>query len=177
MKTNLMKNELVAFVPCCLLAPIMQAEYGEKHLGWNKKILQILMDNNIHILQMPCPEATFNGLYMGLRRPCRGVSYYKQLDGFTEYCDELSEVVSFNIKELLETEKLGVIIIGIEHSPTCAASYMYTNNGTQKRQGLFIEKLTQRLDIRKYTIIGVNRRYPDKALRELERTMINLKET
>ena len=60
-------------------------------------------------------------------------------------------------------------IIGIEHSPTCAANYMYTCHGTQKRQGIFIQYISSMIDERGYQIpiIGINRRFPQKAIQLL----------
>lgn len=169
--------ELIVFVPACLLFPAFQAKYDiTTQAEWNKEFLNFFAKNNINTYQMPCPEASFHGYNQGLSRSCHGISYYEKLEGFNKYCDRLSEKMSLTIKELAHIKNFEFVIMGIEHSPTCAASYMYTRQGTQKRQGLFVEKLTQKLEDCEKTIttIGINRRYPGKAIRQLEYLYANV---
>lgn len=60
--------------------------------------------------------------------------------------------------------------IGVEHSPTCAVSYMYSHKGMLKRAGMFYEALLRELNGRgmKVPWIGINRTHPQKALKALE---------
>ena len=62
-----------------------------------------------------------------------------------------------------------IAILGIEQSPSCCVNYIYTNNGMEKRKGLFIEKLYAKIKKYNIPIIGINRKFINKSLRELEK--------
>lgn len=161
----------VVFVPGCMLCPSFQAVLEEKNMVWQQKIVDYLISRNIGMIQMPCPEASFQGYKKGVSRGAHGISYYEKLQGFREHCTALGKAVVEQIAELADAGFVVVAVIGIEHSPTCAASYMYTNQGTEKRQGIYMNAINEgiareRLDI---SIIGINRRYPDKFIRDLKR--------
>ena len=161
----------IVFVPGCMLCPAFQAVQAEKNMRWQQQIITYLVSSQIGIIQMPCPEASFQGYKKGTARGAHGVGYYEKLPGFYEHCAILGENI---VREAIELTKAGytvVAVIGIEHSPTCAASYMYTNRGTEKREGIYMhlihEEIRQnQLDI---PVMGINRRYPEKFIRDISR--------
>lgn len=163
------KDRRIVFVPGCVLCPAFQASLEDKNLIWQQKVIDFLVGRQLGILQMPCPEASFGSYQDGVFRGTHGICYYERLPGFLKYCNELGQEVVRKIKELTIAGYGVVAVIGIEHSPTCAANYMYTNHGMEKRKGIYIsvirDSLVQEcLDI---PIIGVNRRYPDKFMRDM----------
>lgn len=162
-------NDRIVFVPSCLLCPIYMAKKSEKKILWRQDIICYLNDKGYSIIQMPCPEVSFPNYHCGIKRMPHGIKYYEELEGFKEHCSKLGDQVMFQIEALCDYGYKVSAIMGIEHSPTCATSYMYTNQGTQKRQGIFIQYLAQKLKERGYLIpiIGINRRYPNKAILSL----------
>lgn len=160
----------VIFVPGCMLCPAFQAVLTEKNMSWQQEIINYLISRHIGIVQMPCPEASFQGYQEGTARGAHGISYYENLPGFQEHCAALGKTVAGQITELTQAGYSVMAIIGIEHSPTCAASYMYTNHGTEKRQGIYINIIKNELSLTCLDIpfIGVNRRYPEKFLRNIK---------
>ena len=58
--------------------------------------------------------------------------------------------------------------MGIEQSPSCCVNYIYTNQGMQKRKGIFIQKLYDKIKSYHIPIIGINRKYIKKSLEELK---------
>lgn len=166
-------NRCVVFVPGCLLCPIYQAEATEKNFQWAKAVQRLLFEKNVNIVQMPCPEASFNGYSKGLKRKPHGLKYYAELQSFEEYCELLGKKVA---KQILELEDAGckvVLILGVEHSPTCATSYIYTNKGTIHRKGIFLQKVYDFLNQKKIdvTFLGINRRFFQPSVERLKKIL------
>lgn len=164
-------RKTIAFVPGCMLCPDFQAVHAEKNMLWQQPIITYLVSRHIGIIQMPCPEASFQGYEKGAARGAHGVGYYEKLPGFCEHCAVLGKNVVKQAMELTQADYKIAAVIGIEHSPTCAASYMYTNHGTEKRKGIYMQVihagfLQNHLNI---PIVGINRRYPEKFIRDISR--------
>lgn len=162
-------QDKIIFVPSCLLCTLLMAKKPTPNMTWHNEIISFLNDRNYSIIQMPCPEASFPNYKNGLKRSPHGIKYYEELSGFSEYCFELGRQVVSQIDAFHDNGFTVVAILGIEHSPTCAASYLYTHHGTQKRQGIFIKYMAEMIKERPYDIpiIGINRRYPNKAIQSL----------
>lgn len=162
-------NEKVIFVPSCLLCPVCMAKKLNQTTVWRKEIIFYLNDNGYSMFQMPCPEASFDNCNCGLSRSPHGIKFYEELVGFKDHCYKLGDHVMSQIDAFYMSGYSVFAVMGIEHSPTCAASYIYTRKGTQKRRGIFMEYLSQMIYNRGYQIplIGINRRFPHKAIKSL----------
>ncbi len=163
------KDRKIVFVPGCVLCPAFQASLEDKNLVWQQTVIDFLVNRQLGILQMPCPEASFGSYQEGVSRGTHGIGYYERLSGFLEHCNKLGQEVVGKIKELTDAGYEIVAVIGIEHSPTCAANYIYTNHGMEKRKGIYISVIRDRL-IQKgldVPIMGVNRRYPSKFVQDM----------
>lgn len=160
------RSKKFVFVPFCLLAQSYQAK-GIVKYNWSSSIkpfVELLMDNDINIIQMPCTEATYN--HSLIREPM-GISKYDTKE-FNKYCKIKAKEVAKQIKEIITSGYEVIAILGIEQSPSCCVNYIYTNNGTENRKGLFMEKLYE--EVKEYNIpfIGINRKYINKSLNELK---------
>jgi len=160
------RSKKFIFVPFCMMAQAYQAQ-GIVKYDWKatiKPIMQLLIDNDINIIQMPCTEYTYNGL---IRKP-QGISKYNTLE-FNKNCDDLANKVIINIKNLLDAGYEIIAIMGIEQSPSCCVNYIYTNHGMENRKGIFMEKIFSGLKEENIEIpmIGINRKYINKSLKEL----------
>lgn len=82
-----------------------------------RKFLNLLMDNNISIIQLPCPELTCYGIK-------RWGHVKDQFDTphFRKHCRQLFSIYLEQIEEYINNgyEILG--IVGIEGSPTCGVN-------------------------------------------------------
>lgn len=167
------KDRKIVFVPGCVLCPAFQASLEDKNLVWQQTVIEFLVNRRLGILQMPCPEASFCSYQDGVSRGTHGIGYYERLLGFSEHCSELGQEVVRKIKELTIAGYEVVAVIGIEHSPTCAVNYMYTNHGMEKRKGIYISVIRDRLvqECLNIPIVGVNRRYPDKFMRDMSQLL------
>lgn len=160
------RSKKFVFIPFCLIAQAYQAQ-GIVKYEWKssiKPIIQLLLDNDINIIQMPCTESTYN--HSLIRQP-KGIKKYDTIE-FNEHCEKLAKSVSDNIKEVIESGYEVIAILGIEQSPSCCVNYIYTNKGMEKRRGLFIEKVYEKVKDFNIPIIGINRKYINKSLKEIE---------
>lgn len=125
--------------------------------------MQLLLDNDINIIQMPCAEVEFGN---NLIREPKGIGKYDTKE-FNEHCEKLATKVSKQLKQLLISDYEVIAILGIEQSPSCCVNYIYTNKGMEKRMGLFMGKLYEKIKDLNIHIIGINRKYITKSLKEL----------
>lgn len=167
--TNYPYNDVV-FVPGCLLCPRFQATRNE-NLVWRSETLNLLYQSGVNLVQMPCPEASFYSYEGGLQRKPHGIKHYEDLSNFGDYCNKLARSVAEQIEGFKNNGCEVLAVIGIEHSPTCAVNYMYTNCGNVKRKGLFMQSIDTILQQKNILIpiVGINRRYPRKSIEELRR--------
>lgn len=161
----------IIFVPGCLLCPSYQADSSNKNRLWNQEFFEFFFNNGIELVQMPCPESTFSNKSCGISRLPHGLQFYENLPGFSEHCQYLSTQVVAQIHDFNRYEDRVLAILGIEHSPTCAVNYMYTHLGTIHRSGIFLKYIIEALkqENMDITVIGINRRYPRKAITKLEK--------
>lgn len=160
------RSKYFVFVPFCLLSQAYQAQ-GIVKYEWKssiKPIVQLLLDNNINIIQMPCAESSFKD---NLIRKPMGLSKYNNKD-FNEHCEKLATQVANEIKNIISSDYKVIAILGIEQSPSCCVNYIYTNHGNENRMGLFIEKLYEKIKNYDIPIIGINRKYINKSFNQLK---------
>ena len=160
------RSKKFVFIPFCLIAQAYQAQ-GIVKYEWKssiKPIVDLLLNNDVNIIQMPCIEAEFNN---SLIREPKGITKYNTVE-FNEHCKTLALKVAKQIKDLVDANYEVVAILGIEQSPSCCVNYIYTNKGMEKRMGLFMEKLYANIAELKIPIIGINRKYIKKSLKDLE---------
>lgn len=160
------RSKKFVFVPFCLLAQAYQAQ-GIVKYEWKssiKPIVQLLLNNDINMVQMPCAEASYKNSL--IRKP-QGITKYDTLE-FNCHCEQLAKETWNQIKNIIENKYQVLAIIGIEQSLSCCINYIYTNKGMQNRMGLFTEKLAKKLQEYNIPFIGINRKYIHKALKELE---------
>ena len=160
------RSKFFIFVPFCLMAQSFQAK-GIVNYEWRdsiKPFMEMLIKEDINIIQMPCAEASFQN---SLVREPQGITKYNTKE-FNGHCEELAESVANMTREVINSGYKVIAILGIEQSPSCCVNYIYTNKGMEKRQGLFMEKLTRKIEQFKIPVIGINRKYINRSLRELE---------
>lgn len=86
------RSNKFVFVPFCLMAQAYQAQ-GIVKYEWTssiKPIMNILLENDINIIQMPCAEAEFGN---NLIRMPKGISKYNT-EEFNIHCEKLANKVA-----------------------------------------------------------------------------------
>ena len=158
------RSKKFVLVPFCLMAQAYQAK-GIVKYEWKasiKPFMNLLIENDINIIQMPCAESTFND---SLIREPKGIKKY-DTEEFNRHCEMLATQVASQIKTICESGYEILAILGIEQSPSCCVNYIYTNKGMENRKGLFMEKLYQKIEEFEIPMIGIN--YVNKSLKMLE---------
>lgn len=166
------RSEYFVFVPFCMMAQAFQAQ-GLVKYEWKSSIkpfMNLLINNDINIIQMPCSEASFNN---SLIRNPKSLSKYDTME-FNSHCEELATKVANLIREVNKNYKV-LAILGIEQSPSCCVKYICTNKGMENRKGLFMEKLFSKINDLNIPMIGINRKYINKSLKELESIIDEIK--
>lgn len=109
----------IAFISHCLLNNLSKVESFENK---NKVLIKFLLDNDVELIQMPCPEFT---LYGGRR--FGQVKEQYDTPFFRKHCSVLIEPL---IQQILEYKRNGHQILGvfaIKGSPSCG--YLNTVSG------------------------------------------------
>ncbi len=163
------RSKKFVFVPFCLMAQAYQAQ-GIVKYEWKASInpfMNLLIENDINIVQMPCAESTFNN---NLIREPKGIKKY-DTEEFNKHCELLAEQVANQIINICSNGYEVIAILGIEQSPSCCVNYIYTNKGMENRKGLFMEKLYLKIKSLDIPIIGVNRKYINKSFDMLKKVI------
>ena len=163
------RSKKFVLIPFCLIAQAYQTQ-GIVKYEWKSSIrpfIDVLLDHDINIIQMPCAEAQFHD---SLIRAPKGITKYDTIE-FNQHCENLSNQVAKQIRDLISSDYEVVAILGIEQSPSCCVNYIYTNKGMEKRRGLFMQKLYEKIEDLNIPIIGINRKYINKSLNELKKVL------
>lgn len=174
MRQQITYKRKAVLVPYCLLAPGFQANaHLQRNYGWNIEFIKMLIEQEIDIIPYTCVEASFESLANGLLRNKHGLDYYQGIAVFNEYCEAKAIEETDRIMQMLNSGYHIIAILGIEHSPSCAVSYLYTHRGTQKRPGVFMNFLMENLTQNNVDIhyIGINKKYPGKAMKKLKESI------
>ena len=124
------------FVPFCLMAQAYQAQ-GIVKYEWKSSIkpfMNLLIENDINIIQMPCTEAIFEN---NLIRQPKGISKY-DTEKFNEHCEKISEEVAKQVINIIENGYNVIAILGIEQSPSCCVNYIYKYRNSRSNKYLLI---------------------------------------
>jgi len=146
-------NQFV-FVPFCALAQAFHAE-GLVKTEWGGAItpvIQLLLERGVGIIQMPCLETE----HEGFNRLPKGRKHYNN-EPFIRRCRERARGVSDQIKEIIEKRGGTVLVLGMEHSPTCAVDVQYPRKRSEAT-GFFIAELKGLLKDFDVAFIGINKR-------------------
>lgn len=163
------RSKKFVLIPFCLIAQAYQAQ-GIVKYEWKSSIrpfIDVLLDHDINIIQMPCAEAQYHD---SLIRAPKGITKYDTIE-FNQHCENLANQVAKQIRDLISSDYEVVAILGIEQSPSCCVNYIYTNKGMEKRRGLFMQKLYEKIEDLNISIIGINRKYINKSLNELKKVL------
>ena len=144
----------VVFVPHCILNQNVRAVGKEKSNGTIKEIVNFFAEAEIGIIQLPCPEAEFDG---GLNRQFKTKEAYDK-EVYRKHCKEISLKVLETVKKYLDEEYKVLGILGIEFSPTCGVYRIENGKKIVPGKGILIEELENEMRKKNFQvpIISVN---------------------
>lgn len=163
------RSQNCIFVSHCLLAQGIRAQGLAKYTpAAVKPLLQFCMDNDVNIMQMPCPESRCAA--GGIEREPHGKGWY-ETNGLRETASSIAKDQSEYIKTLIDNGYNILAIIGMEFSPACAINYLNRGPVIYKDEGIYIEELKAELDnlnLPQQNFVGVNMRAHKKLRRDLD---------
>lgn len=171
------RSNRCVFLSHCLLAQLVRAKGLAKYFpAAVKPVIQFCLDNDINMIQMPCPESRCAA--GGLRRDPHGKVWYER-NGLREVAVRIATEQVDYMSELISAGYRVLAIIGVEFSPACAVNYLNRGPIIQKDRGIFVEEIQRRLRARKIEIpfIGVNQRALKKLDRQLKEMLSDGKNT
>ena len=134
----------VFFISECLVNQNIRA-YGVRNIkgsGPITELLTLLTSYNCGITVVPCPEIPYEGLK---RTACGREHYDNQI--YRAQCARLAQDIITRYKLYLDDGYTVGGFICVNGSPSCAADFCSSNNGTKCNvPGIFIEELQKRLN-------------------------------
>lgn len=127
----MVRTKKVLLVAHCILNQNSVIRDWERAKGGFNQLIDIILQENIGIVQLPCPEL----LFLGEDRPPRTKKDYDTRE-YRELCKRLSEPI---VQQLKEYDRKGYSLlglVGIGESPSC---------DTKNHQGIFMEELLVQL--------------------------------
>lgn len=173
------RSKKIVLVSHCILNQNSISDGTADYPGSNASVLKLLIDSNIGILQMPCPELSCLGLDRGdIHGGERDVvventriRHQLENERSVEIMRKLVDQIVFQIKEYIKNGFSIVGVIGINRSPSCGIRTTSKNNQEVFGEGVFMELLHKELvksgiDI---DMIGIKALEIDEAISSIQK--------
>lgn len=149
------RSKKVVFVSHCLLNQNTRASKQEKFPGIVKDIVELFMEADVGIVQLPCPQIVHNG--GGIDRKFKSGKFLCE-NGYRTECKKMSISIIKQIEKYLKEDYNVVGIVGVEFSPTCAVHRVNNGRKNVPGKGILIEELETKMQKKNFQvpIIGVN---------------------
>jgi predicted secreted protein len=128
----MLREKRIIYTAHCVLNQNSVIKDWERAQGGFNDIIRVLLDYNIGIIQLPCPELNFSDL----ARPPKNKEEY-DVPEFRRLSKEITEKVIRQMKEYLSNDYKILGYIGIQGSPSC---------DTIGTKGVFMEELQRLMD-------------------------------
>ena len=177
------RSKKLVLVAHCILNQNSISDGTADHPGAIKEIINLLLQSDIGIIQMPCPELLCLGLDRGNINGAEqevvveNTRIRKLMDqpSAKQKLNLLVKLIVYQIEEyLLQGFKI-FCIVGINRSPSCGVDTTSKNNKEVEGKGVFIEALVKELEIRGVFIdlIGIRASDIKQAKIEIEDQLNN----
>lgn len=171
------RSKKVVFVSHCLLNQNAISDGTADFPAANREIVSLFLEENVGIVQMPCPELLCLGLdrgdVHGGERPViventriRGALQTPQP---TKRLARLVEQVVYQIEEYRKNGFIVVGVVGVNRSPSCGVETTSDRDEEVEGHGVFMAALRKELDARgiPLTMIGIKASEPKRAIRSV----------
>jgi len=172
------RSSRVVLVAHCILNQNSRVLGLARFPGMIEKIVDLLKEHGVGVIQMPCPEL----LHAGLKRWSRTKEQY-DTPAFRRHCRKLAVALADQVEEYFKSGVDVLAVVGMNGSPTCGVEE--TSIGFQggdlekvelprarsvKGEGIFIEELRLELKARKMSVpfLGIKDRKLEEAIKKLK---------
>lgn len=154
------RSKKVVFIAHCFLNQNSISDGTAVYPAVFRNVIELFMNADIGIVQMPCPEFCCLGLDRG--NIC-GTDFPVVIENTriraemkkdipNAQLDQLADYVVYQISEYIKYDFKVVGIIGANRSPNCGVDTTSDNNTEMKGMGLFMEKISRRLSEKSVSI-------------------------
>lgn len=168
------RSKTILFVAHCILNQNSISDGTAAYPGSVRKIIALLLESGIGIVQLPCPELMCLGLDRGDKAGAaspvieENSRIRKALEQETAV-QKLNALVGPLVFQISEYQKYGFDIkgiVGINRSPSCGVETTSRNNKEVPGRGLFMETLHYELEKRDIHLkmAGIKDSEPEKSL-------------
>ena len=168
------RNKKIVFVAHCMLNQNSISDGTAEYLGSVQEIIRLIIDSNVGIVQMPCPEFLCLGLDRGNTEGSKspvGEENTRIRTQMKKYLmqNKINKLVKDLVFQITEYNNHGfeiLGIIGIDRSPSCGVDTTSDNNKEISGCGIFIGLLNEALQNQRLSIkmIGIKASEIDMAL-------------
>ncbi|TCO69226.1 CD3072 family TudS-related putative desulfidase [Marinisporobacter balticus] len=173
------RSKKIILVSHCILNQNSISDGTADYPGTNESILKLLIQSNVGIIQMPCPEILSLGLDRGdihgaereIVTENTRIRHALEDPNSIEIINNLVKQIIFQIEEYIRNGFTILGIIGINRSPSCGVNTTSKNNQEVDGGGIFIEIFKKELEKKRIIIdmIGIKATETDKALKSIQR--------
>ncbi len=177
------RSKELVFVSHCILNQNSISDNTADLPGTFREVVDLLLESDVGIVQMPCPELLCLGLDRGdpdgadrdivventrIRKALKKESSSKKMD-------LLIDQVAYQIKEYKKYDFSILGIIGVNRSPSCGVETTSKNDKEVTGKGLLIGGLKEKLDEKEIDVemIGVKTSKVDKSLEKVRKLLEN----
>jgi predicted secreted protein len=172
------RSKKVIFLAHCLLNQNSISDSTADFPSQFNEVIHFLMENEIGMIQLPCPELTCLGLdrgdINGYTRPViEENTRIRKMMCQKNNLEKIQVLVQSAVYQITEYLKNGFDIkgvIGINRSPSCGVETTSKDSSEINGQGIFIEVLQDELKKQNIQLdfIGVKTSEPEKAINDIK---------
>lgn len=173
------RSKKVVLVSHCILNQNSISDGTADYPGTNESIVKLLLQSDVGIIQMLCPELLCLGLDRGdIHGGERDVvventriRHDLEKSNSIEIINNFVNQIVFEIEEYIRNGFTVLGIVGINRSPSCGVNTTSKNNQEVEGEGVLIEILRNALEKKSISIgmIGIKATETDKALKSIQR--------
>jgi len=150
------RSKKIIFISHCIFNQNAKAVGKEKSSGSIRELVDILSESDVGVVQLPCPQISFNGGNGIGRPPSTKDSYDKK--AYRTHCRKLAKDILIHIEKYLRANYNVLGILGVEFSPTCAVYQLENGKKIGPGKGIFTEELENEMRKKNFQvpIVGAN---------------------
>ena len=168
------RSKKVIFLAHCLLNQNAISDGTAVYPAAFRELIQLLLDREVGIVQMPCPELCCLGLdrgdVHGAERPVvvenTRIRRAMEEDGPRQKREALADLVAEQVQEYQKHGFQVLGIVGANRSPNCGVETTSDFDREVEGRGAFMEAIAQRLEAAGISVPMLGLRRPDGAVQE-----------
>ena len=173
------RSKKVILVSHCILNQNSISDGTADYPAVNENVLSLLIESEVGIIQMPCPETLCLGLDRGdihggeraIIIENTRIRHDMEKNESIEIINNIVNQLLFQIEQYKQNGFTILGVIGINRSPSCGVNTTSKNNKEVEGEGILIEILREKLEKKGINIdmIGIKATETDEALKLIQK--------